>query len=122
MDGSYEKKHYNSGWRPLCKENFSGSNVLVETTNKMLNQATEDSGTVQAPSPSLLNNQEELVQALAAISNEISVLDKKILDQSGKLDRILSTLDDIDRASAEKLSEDSAPASRFWGLFGNSRQ
>lgn len=121
MGESFEKKHYNSGWRPLCKENFTGSDILIETSNKLPNKAMENNGNVQTPSQSLLNNQDELVQALAAISNEITALDKKILDQSKKLDHLLSALDDVDPAPLEKHSDD-APGLRFWGLFGSPRQ
>lgn len=122
MGENFEKKHYNSGWRPLCKENFTGSDILVETSNKLSNKATENNGNVQTPSQSLLNNQEELVQALAAISNEVKALDKKIIDQSKKLDHILSILDKTDPDPLEKHSDDSAPGLRLWGLFSSPRQ
>jgi len=118
MEESFNKKHYSSGWHPLSRENSTGE-FLLEASEKITQNHEKNRALCQDSAI----DKKELAETLTAISKKINDLSQEIHDQSGKLDHLVSILDEKGALENDRPIEmqDSLHNSRFLGLFGNSR-
>lgn len=96
MDEFYQ--NYRSAWRPLTRDtvlNATSTSSYDETSKK-----NKENG--ETPIEKILE-QTDILNKLVKISTDIDTLNQMILDQSEKIDNLLSLLEKIDAAGKKTV-------------------